>query len=96
MTPSALDVAVDVAAVSRIVRLIQIDEVPFGVPREKFLQRWENTKLGDLATCPWCCSVHVAAAVALLRWRFPRFWNIAARVLAGSEVTGHLAHLAER
>ncbi len=95
MTP--LDVAVDTLAVSRLTRLWQHDEVwPMPEARAAFLARVGDSRWADLESCPWCASVWIAAGVVLARHLFPRTWTVLARVLAGSEVAGHLAQLADR
>lgn len=91
---SATETVVDVLAVARLTKLAQVDEVwPMPEVRAAFLRRVGDSRWADLESCPWCLSVHVAALVALARWRFPRAWPVLARVLAGSQVTGHLAEL---
>lgn len=92
--PSPLDVAVDTLAVYRIVRLLQRDEVwPIRETRDLYLDVAGGSRWADLADCPWCLSMWVAAAVAFARARWPRAWGVVARILAGSAVAGHLAHL---
>ncbi len=93
---AAFDITVDALAVSRLVRLVQVDEIPVGALRERLLERHGDKTWAALLSCPWCLSIHAAAGVAVARHLFPRAWPILARVLAASEVTGHLAHLAER
>ena len=90
---NATETAVDALAVARLTRLVQDDDVPFGPTREWVLDVFGEAKPAELLTCPWCLSIHMAGLVALLRWRFPRAWPIAARILAGSQVTGTLASL---
>jgi hypothetical protein len=92
---SALEFAVDALAVSRIVRLIQVDEIPVGAVREKILDEHGDKTAADLLTCPWCLSVWVSAGVAIARLCWPRAWSWVARGLAASAVTGHLAHLGD-
>lgn len=91
-----LDVAVDALAVSRIVRLVQQDEIPVGALRERLIDRYGDHTWTALLSCAWCGSVWVSAGVVLARHLFPRAWPVAARLLVGSEVAGHLAHLADR
>lgn len=55
---TALDAALFVAAVLRLVRLVAVDEIPFGwlvarLTPGKFLER--------LISCPWCLSLWIAA-----------------------------------
>lgn len=91
---STADLVVDALAAHRLTRLWQDDEVwPAKEAREAF-KRWAgDSRWADLASCPWCASVWIAAAVLVLRHRFPRAWPLAARVLASSAVAGHLAEL---
>lgn len=88
---SATEAVIDAVAVARIVRLVQVDEMPVGALREAVLDRYGEWKATELLRCPWCLSVWVAAAVVLARHRWPRAWPWVARVLVGSEVAGHLA-----
>ena len=94
--PSALEVAVDALAVSRIVRLIQVDEIPVGAVREKILDKHGDKLASQLLVCPWCASIWVSAGVAIARLCWPRAWPILSRILAGSAVAGHLSHLENR
>ncbi len=87
----ALDAATDALAVARIVRLIQIDEMPVGHVRELALDLWPEAKATELLRCPWCASPWIAAGVVLARHRWPRAWPVLARILAGSQVAGMLA-----
>jgi hypothetical protein len=93
---SALEVAVDALAVSRIVRLIQVDEIPVGAAREKILDKHGHKTAADLLTCAWCASIWVSAGVAIARLCWPRAWPYLSRALAASAVAGHLAHLENR
>ncbi len=90
---NATDTVVDMLAVARIVRLVQEDEMPVGAAREWALDVFGEWKATELLRCVWCLSPWVAAGVALARHRYPRAWPVAARVLAGSQVTGQLSHL---
>jgi hypothetical protein len=91
------DLVVDAVAVHRLTTLLQDDEVwPIPEAREAF-ERWAgDTRWADLANCPWCLSMWLAAGVALVRRLFPRAWPVVARVLASSAVAGHLARVAGR
>jgi hypothetical protein len=94
---NATETVVDFLAVARLTRLAQDDEVwPLPELRAAFLAKVGDSRWADLTSCPWCASFHLAAVVALLRWRYPRAWSVLARVLAGSAVTGHLAELSNR
>ncbi len=90
---NATETVVDALAVARLVRLIQEDDVPVGPAREWVLDVFGEAKVTDLLTCVWCLSPWVAAGVALARHRFPRAWPVAARILAGSQVTGQLSQM---
>lgn len=92
---NATDTAVDALAVARIVRLVQLDEMPVGAAREWALNVFAESKAAELLRCPWCLSPWVAAGVVLARHRWPRSWDVLARILAGSQVAGQLAMLAE-
>lgn len=94
MTPSPTDLVVDALAVARIVRLLQVDEIPVGKLRETMLDRHGEHLWTELLRCPWCASIWVAAGVVVARAAAPRPWSFLARVLAGSQVTGHLAEMA--
>lgn len=93
---NATETVVDFLAVARLTRLIQEDEMPVGAARELVLDLYPDAKATELLRCAWCLSPWLAALVALARWRYPRAWPLAARILAGSAVAGHLAELAER
>jgi hypothetical protein len=92
---SALEVAVDMLAVSRIVRLIQVDEIPVGALREKILDKHGDKLWTEVLRCPWCLSMWVAIGVSAARLAWPKAWPWMARCLAGSAVAGHLAHLGD-
>lgn len=92
----AVDAATDALAVSRLVRLAQQDEIPVGNLRERLIDRYGDQTWTGLLVCPYCLSVWVGAGVVLARYLFPRAWPWIARVLALSEATGHLHHLADR
>jgi Protein of unknown function (DUF1360) len=86
VTLSPLDAATDTLAAARIVRFIQIDEMPVGAVREMALDLWPEAKASELWRCPWCLGVWVAAGVAVARHRWPRAWSVASRILASSLV----------
>jgi len=92
----AFESLVDAMAVHRLTTLLQNDEVwPVLEAREAF-ERWAgDTRWADLASCPWCLSIHLGIAVAVARRLFPRAWPVVARVLASSAVAGHLARVAD-
>jgi Protein of unknown function (DUF1360) len=87
----ALDAATDALATARIVRLVQVDEIPVGKARELVLDLYGDKTWSDLLRCNWCLSVWVAGGVVLARHRWPRLWSPLARILAGSQVAGMLA-----
>lgn len=94
---NATETVVDMVAVHRLTHLLQQDTVPpIYEAREWLLDRYSDRRAASLLDCPWCLSPYLAVLVALARWRFPRAWPVAARVLAGSAVAGHLAALADR
>ncbi len=91
---NATETVVDALAVARLTKLLQEDQVyPMPEIRDALMARWSDRRWADLIDCPWCLSVHLAAGVALARWKFPRAWPVLARILAGSQVTGTLAEL---
>jgi hypothetical protein len=61
---SALEVATDVLAVSRLTRLVIEDKItePF---RNEILEHSDSEHLQYFITCPYCVSVWVGAAVAV-------------------------------
>lgn len=94
--PSPAETLVDAVAVHRLTKLWQDDDVwPMPELRAAFLRRAGDTRWADLADCPWCASMWIAAAVAIARHRWPRAWPWIARVLAGSAVAGHLHQLVQ-
>lgn len=90
---NATETVVDMLATARIVRLVQEDEMPVGAAREWVLDVFGDAKVTTLLVCPWCLGPWVAAGVAVARHRWPRGWPVLSRVLAGSQVAGHLAQL---
>jgi hypothetical protein len=91
------ELAIDALAVHRLTHLIQEDEVwPVKEIRDFYVLSTGQSRWSDLASCPWCAGMWLAALVALLRWRFPRAWPVAAKVLAGSTVAGLLAEWTHR
>lgn len=83
------DLAVDALAAHRLVRLAQRDTLPVIARwRGGVLSSHPEHPLSELLTCPWCLSIHVAAAVVAARWMAPRWWAPIARVLAMSSAVG--------
>lgn len=94
---SATEAVIDMVAVHRLTKLVQDDEVwPMPELREWYLAKVGDSRWADLASCPFCLSMWLAAAVSIARLCWPRSWSLMSRVLAGSAVAGHLAHLADR
>lgn len=81
----------DGLAVFRLTRLITDDTIPFGRLRLRVEARWPNAWFTELATCPWCMSVWVAAGVLGAHALVPAWWPYAAAVLAFSAVAGLLS-----
>lgn len=87
------DLALDCLATFRLARLATEDAI-FDAPRNRFVDRMNaagHDKVAYLATCSWCTSVTIAAAVVVARRAFPRAWPACARVLAFSAVAGILS-----
>lgn len=68
---NALEAAASVAATHRLTRLVIEDEITRPI-REAITDRWPESKLAYLITCPWCVSVWAGAAMTVaprkLRW----------------------------
>src|SRR5690606_29799505 len=80
------EVAVDALATHRLVRLLQRDTLPpVARARERVIAEGPEWA-ADLADCPWCLGVWVAAGVVAAREVAPRQWGVIARVLAMSSV----------
>lgn len=91
---TALDAVVDALAVYRLTRLAQRDEVwPVREAREIYETVTSESRWRDLADCPWCLSMWVAAGVVFARWRWPRAWRVLSRILAGSAAAGLLTKI---
>jgi hypothetical protein len=89
--PPLPEAVADALAVARLTRLLQHDEVwPVREARDAYRRAAGNTRWADLADCPWCLSVWLAAAVLGARIALPRAWPLIARGLAASELAGHL------
>lgn len=90
--PEGIDLVVDALSVYRLTRLLTLDSLPpVKHARDKVLDRWGESEWSELAVCPWCLSVWLAAGVVVARLVTPRAWTPAARVLAFSAVTGLLS-----
>lgn len=93
---------IDFLAVYRITRLITADAL-FDDWRDSALEEIDlahqsglisakaSEKIQYLLTCPWCMSIWVAGAVAVIERIAPKAWRVAASVLAASAVAGLLA-----
>lgn len=100
MTPwlLLLDVALIVAATARLTRLVTADTI--GHPVRQGIRLFGFAVGGDrglawgdeLATCPHCISVWLAALVvgSYAAWAGPG-WRVAAGILAASYAAGHLS-----
>lgn len=95
MGPRPVDVGVDALAVYRITRLLQVDSITEPL-RAKVLARWGGHKYAALIDCPWCLSVWIAGGVLLARSVSPRTWDLIARAMAFSAVTGLITETVER
>jgi hypothetical protein len=82
----------DALAVFRLTKLVVDDEI-FADVRDKLLDRFppESTKLGYLITCPWCVSIYLGGAAVAARALLPRQWDLLARALSYSALTGLVA-----
>ena len=88
--PRLPELVVDALAVHRLVRLVQADTIT-ARPRAALLRRWKANALSELLVCPWCLSVHAAAAVTVLRVAAPRAWRLIAPALAVSTAASLVA-----
>lgn len=94
--PSPTETVIDIVSVARLVRLLQQDDVwPIMEVRQWFLAKTGKSRISDLMTCPFCLGMWFGGLVVVLRLRFPQQWPLIARVLAGSEMAGHLAGLSD-
>jgi hypothetical protein len=90
-----VDVAVDMIATYRLVRLALVDDITLR-PRNALLRRFAGKKYSALLDCPWCLSVWVAFGVAAARSVHPRVWGLIARALAFSAVTGLITEIVDQ
>jgi hypothetical protein len=90
-----VELAVDLAATYRIVRLIQTDTI-FEKQREALIIKYGDRKAAELITCPWCAGIWVGVGVAIARAVAPRIWGIAAAGLASSAGAGVITGLVDR
>jgi hypothetical protein len=89
---SAVDLLTDGLATFRLTKFV-IDDELLADARDRFLDKHppESTKLGYLIGCPWCVSIYLGGAVVLARALAPRQWDLVARALSLSAVTGLIA-----
>lgn len=95
---TALSVALDIAAVYRLTKLVNTDKLTEPL-RDKVRERYPNVlnpKTGlfeqslptYLVNCPWCVSVWAGFVIFTLRRISPEAANWLSSVLAASAVTG--------
>ena len=70
LTPSLMDIVVDLAASRRITRLITKDNITEPIREHSFFHKHE--KLRYLVNCPICVGVYTSAGVVLSSIVFPR------------------------
>jgi len=91
--PDAATFAVDSLAAYRLTRLL-VDDTIADVPRAHVLEAarvagWEG--LAELLRCYWCAGMWVSVGVVTARRLMPDTWDLIARSLAASAVTGLIA-----
>lgn len=72
-------------------RTIDTRKVPALAGTEVVAVMPEPHPLGELVTCPWCCSMWIGLGVIAARRLAPRAWDPLARALVGSAAAGLLA-----
>ncbi len=87
---NAIEAAACVAAAHRITKLIVEDEISRPI-REAVAERWPDSRLAYLVTCPYCVSVWAGAAVVILPR--PLRWTLA--LSGGTILVRWAAELAE-
>jgi Protein of unknown function (DUF1360) len=95
-----VDVAVitDMLATYRLVRLYQTDSITEPVRSavdDRLLAAGHHRAL-ELSQCPWCLGVWVAFGVVAARHLTPRVWDMIARALAFSAVTGMVTEVMDQ
>lgn len=87
-----IDLIADMLAVFRLTRLLNKDTI-LDEARHRFDAATiaEHPKLYELAHCPWCLGMWLAAGVIGLRMAQPRLWSPIAKMLACSAVAGLLS-----
>jgi Protein of unknown function (DUF1360) len=91
-------VITDMLAVYRLVRLYQTDSIGEPLRRtvdDRLLAGGHHRAL-ELSQCPHCLSVWVAFGVVAARAVSPRVWDMIARGLAFSAVTGVITEVMDR
>lgn len=85
----AFDFLVGALVTHRLTKLVVDDEIVAEL-RDKWFEKFppESTKLGFLATCPWCTSFWAGLLVVVLSTVFPKAWRPLAYALAFSTITG--------
>jgi hypothetical protein len=93
-----VDSLVDAAAVYRLVRLYQNDSLtePIRTRIDDWLLKHGHHKAMELSQCPHCLAVWIAAGVVAARAVSPRVWDMIARALAFSAVTGVVTSAVDR
>lgn len=96
--PGRESTLVDAAATYRLVRLYQVDSItePIRNRVDDWLLKRGHHKALELSQCPHCLSVWVAAGVVVARAASPRVWDMIARGLAFSAVTGVVTEVMDR
>jgi len=84
-----LPLLLDALAVTYIVYLITTDGGPLSPIRERMLDRMPGL-LVKWASCPWCASAWVGAAVLALHALLPAIWPYAAAMLATAAIASIL------
>jgi hypothetical protein len=87
----ALAFVVFALAVHRLTKLV-IDDYIFDTPRQAYFRKFppQTSKLGYLATCPWCVSIWAAALLLLIAFIYLPAAVVLGLVLAASSVAGLL------
>lgn len=87
---SIIDAIVSVAATHRITNLVVEDEISRPI-REAITERWPDSRLAYLVTCPYCVSVWAGAAVVAM----PKSMRWTLALSSGTMLTKWAAELAE-
>jgi hypothetical protein len=86
-----LNFVIDALATYRLTKLVIDDEITKDL-RKKWFEKFppQSTKLGFMATCPWCAGFWVATGVVAARTVAPAAWEKAGAAFAFSAVAGML------